>query len=234
MASAIKTIFDGKREQGVHDEFVKFSRGVFDNRYMIDAKKQPGKYSIKTSAEFVNYLVRAGLAKANGPVKITGVIVATFNVKEDAEFEISGIKQFMGIKQAVVDTIVEPSKVIALMDRQPKAFYALSFVIDDFELKTKAKAPKSAKPSTKGEGDVKVDFCSLKTNDKNIIDDLFFGIDIVKEVSIRHSIQINEIILPKGEKDPVKIRENAIRKGKIVRTIVFDGKNQKIEKDFEA
>lgn len=236
MQSVLNKIFSGKKDSEIHNEFVKFSRGVFNNRYLIEGKKQPDKWNIKTSAEFANFFVRACLGKVNGPVKVKGVIVATFDLSSEAKFKVSGIKQFMGIKQAIVDTEVQPEDVIALMDKYPKAFFALTFSGNEFELKIKPKAPKSAKPASKGEKEEgpKVDFCTLKTNDKQIIDDLFFDVPMFKEIKITHTLQIENITLPKGEKDPVKLRENAIREGKIIREILVDGKQIKKEVKLEA
>lgn len=234
MESVLKKIFSGKNDSDVHDEFIKFSRGSFDNRYLIEAKKQKGRWSIKTSAEFTNFLVRSCLEEARGEVEVKGIIVATFDVSSEAGFEISSTKQFMGIKQAVVDSKIHADKIINLMEKYPKAFFALSFSGADFELKVKAKAPKNAKPSTKGESEIKADFCSLKTSNKKIIDDLLFDIPIFDEIKINHTIQINDIILPKGEKNPVKIREDAVRKGKIIRKAVVDGKKLMKEAEFEA
>jgi len=55
-----------------------------------------------------------------------------------------------------------------------------------------------------------------------------------KEVKISHDFIINDIDIPKNEKDFVKMRENAIRKGKVVRKMDIDGKKQEKEAEFEA
>jgi len=237
MESFLKKIFTGKKDDEVHSEFIKFSKGVFDNRYLLEGKKQADRYSVKTSAELANFLVRKCLEKVNGKVAIKGIIVSTLDLRKEKGqlFEPDEkIKQFMGIKQLIVNTTLEPQKVLDVMDKYPKAFFALSFKTDNFELKIKEKAPKSAKPSNKGDAEPKAEFCSLKTKDMDIISDLFFDFPMFKEIKIKHTIQINEIILPRGEKDPVKIRALAIRKGKMIRKIIVDGKNATEEKDFEA
>lgn len=108
------------------------------------------------------------------------------------------------------------------------------FKFDKGELKIKAKAPKSAKPSNKGEKEIKADFCSLKTNDGSIIEDLFFDFPNFTEIKIKHSLNIQEVIIPKGIDDPVKMRETSKRKGKIIREINVDGRIEKKEIEFEA
>lgn len=237
MESFLKKIFAGKRDDEVHNEFIKFSRGVFDNKYVIEAKKQSDKYSIKTSAEFANFLVRKYLEKADGEIDVTGIIVSTFDLRKEAGYLFSPeerVKQFMGIKQLIVNGKIESKKILDTMDKYPRAFYALTFKIDNAELKIKPKAPKGAKPSNKGESEIKANFCSLKTNDLGIINDLFFDFPEFKEIKINHTIQIDDIILPKNIDDPVKIRELAVRKGKITRKIVVDGKKVQKEQVFEA
>jgi len=236
MLSVINKIFSHKIDEEVHGEFIKYSRGVFNNKYLITAKKQKEGWNIKTSNEFANFLVRKGLEKikGKGQLGIKGVIVSTFDLRDKVDFEISSVKQFMGIKQLVIDTRIEPEKMLQVMDNFPRAFFALSFAFPGFELKIKPKAPKSAKPSTKGGEDIKVDFCSLKTSIKDIADDLFFDVPSFSGVSINHSLNINGIETPKGESDPIKIRENALRKGKILRKIEVDGKSTTKEIEFIA
>lgn len=234
MESVIKKIFSGKSDDEVHNDFTKFGKGLFKDRYLVDAKKQKDKWSVKTSADFANFFVRKCLEKASGDVDIKGVIVANSRIEDDAGFPVEKVKQFMGIKQAVVNTKTSPQKIISLMDKYPKAFFALSFSTKDCELKIKAKAPKSAKPAASGEKAPKPEFCSLKTSDKGVIEDLFFDYPNFNEVSVKHMIEIREIILPKGESDPVKIRELAKRKGKLIRELNVDGTAKKSEKEFLA
>jgi len=234
MSFIIKDIAEGNINESVHDAFIKFSKGVFPNRYLLDAKKVKEQWNIKTGNEYVNFIVRSCLSKVNSEISVTGAIVATFDVSKEAGFPIERIKQFMGIKQAIVNTKITPDKIIRLMDKFPRAFYALSFSTPDFQLKIKAKAPKSAKPAATGGKEIVPDFCSLKTKDENLVRELLFDVPACKIVSIRHTININEIELPKDEKDPVKLRENALRVGVINRMIVADEKESMKEYEFRA
>ena len=232
MESILKQIFNGKLEESAHFEFVKYGKGTFTNKYLVEGKKQKDKLAIKTSAEFANFFVRKCLEKTSEDVSVKGVIVATFNISSEAGFPIERIKQFMGVKQAVINTIISPKKILDLMDKYPKAFFAISFSTKDFALKIKAKAPKSAKPSSGGEKPPAPNFCSLKTSDKGIIEDIFFGVPDFSRVSIRHTLKIDQIILPKGETDPIKIRKLAKKKGKLTREVTIDEKKIVSEKDF--
>lgn len=232
--SVIKKIFSGVKDEEVHGDFTKYSRGVFANKYLVEAKKVKDKWNLKTSAEFVNYIVRECLKEVKGEFEVKGVIVATFDVSKEAQFPVERIKQFMGIKQAVIATKTTPDKIISLMDKYPKAFFALSFSTPNSELKVKAKAPKSAKPAATGDKEPAAEFLSVKTTNKGIADDLLFGIGEFKELSIKHVLNIKDIILPKGEKDPLKMRENAVRKGTIKRIMKVDDKVTEKEIEFEA
>jgi len=230
---SIKKIFDGDFDEEVHIELLKFGKGEFNSKYLIDAKKQKDKYIIKTGAEFANQLVKMGAEKAHGKIKVTGVIVSTLHM--DIPFS-NGIKQFMGIKQYKVDSEVESSQILDAMKKFPRAFFALSFVLPDYELKIKAKAPKSAKPSTKGEKEQKAEFCSLKTTDQKVVKEIFFGLPDFKEASIRHTLKIDQIVYPKDftKMKPEEVREQSKRKGVIIRNITIDGKDETKEAPFEA
>mgnify|MGYP001578492134 FL=1 len=231
MNNIIRKISEKNFDESVHNEILKFSKGVFENRYLIEAKKQKDKFSIKTSAEFSNYLVRKCLENESEKIKIMGIIVSTFDLVTEMKFPVENVKKYMGIQQAIINTEVSPEEIIGLMNKYPRVHFGLSFKTKDFELKIKAKAPKSGKPGKKGDEEgPKADFCSLKTSDREIIKDLFFEMDDFKEVKINHTIVIEKIEIPKGESNPIKMRENSIREGKIIRKIDVDGK--KSEKEF--
>ena len=235
MESALKKIFFGKGDNSAHIEFIKFGKGKFENKYLLEGKKQKDKWSIKTSAEFANFLVRTCLEKTREEIAVQGVIVTTNDLRREAKFEIERVKQFAGVKQMVLNCRTNALNILELMNKYPRAFYALSFSTPAFVLKIKPKAPKSGKPGSKEKGEgPKCNFCSLKTSDREIIENLFFDFPNFKEIKIKHTIEINQIILPSGIDDPVKIRELAKKKGRIIREIEVDGRKEIKEKEFEA
>jgi len=234
----IKKVFEGVFDEEVHSEFLKFGRGEYPDKYLIECKKQTNKWSIKTSAEFANFLVRRGLNQASDKVKAKGIIVSTMNLEEDCSFEFE-LKKAMGIKKIVIDSEIEKVKILGLMEKYPRAFFALSFSTGDCDLKIKAKAPKSSKPGNKSKDDAgpKADFCSLKTSNIEIIKDLLFGINHEsKEVKVNHTIIVENLIYPKdmSKMKPEEVRENSKRKGKVVRQITVDGREEIREAEFEA
>lgn len=230
----VKKIFDENFDEEVHRDFLKFGRGEYSNKYLLEGKKQKNKFSIKTGPEFVNFLVKRFLEKVSEDIEIKGIIVSTIDLREEISFDIIKAGNFQGIRKLNIDTVISPLKILELMEKHPGAFFALSFKGDNFVLKIKAKAPKSGKPGKKSDDGPKADFCSLKTIDKNLVDELFFGVGDFNEVSISHQINVREIIYP-GDMDslkPLEIREQSKRKGIIIRKAIVDGVNNVSEARF--
>jgi len=233
----IKNIFDGVFNEDVHSDFLKFGRGEYKDKYLLEGKKQANKWAIKTGPEFVNFLVRKCLGKVSGAVAIKGIIVTTANLDSDElDFEIKKRSNFQGVKKLQIDTEIESGHILELMEKYPRMFFALSFCGDDFVLKVKAKAPKSAKPGKNSEDGPKVDFCSLKTTDKSILDELFFGVGEFKKVRVNHTINVTDIVYPANidELKPAEIREQSKRKGVVIRKVVADGIEKTSEANFVA
>ncbi|MEK6885487.1 MAG: hypothetical protein AABX17_00815 [Nanoarchaeota archaeon] len=239
MDSFIKKIFTSKTENDeiVHVQFQKFSRGEFKDKAVIKYRHSKDKYSVSTTYEYSNEFARAMAEKLGAnKTKVTGVIVSTRDLTGQLNF--SGKKQFAGVKQYIMDTEMSGNDILTLLNKLPTAFFALSMIVDGAELKTRPKAPISGKPSTKGgDAEIKADFCKLITTDKHMIDKFVFDSEIndsTKKAEIKHIFQITNITVPKGETDPLKMRENAKRSGKIVRIITIDGKRSQKEHDFVA
>lgn len=232
----IKKIFDKKPDRLVHLQFQKFSRGEFRDRAVIKAKKTAKKYSIATTAEFGNELVRT-VAKKLGEEKtnVTGAIVSTLDLTGEIEFKDK--KQFQGVKRYLIDHVMSGKQILKLLDDFPKAFFGLSFETSDTKLKIKPKAPKSGKPGSKGEETPKADFCRITTTDKDLAQSFVFEKENFKTAEIKHIFYIEQIVIPdelKNSKDFAKVREESKRKGKILRIANIDGEEIKKEFEFEA
>lgn len=231
----IKKIFDGEIDKWVHLQFQKFSKGEFIGRALIEVKKTGKGGTIKTSSEFANELVRIVASNlGERKVKITGAIISTSDLKEEINYK--EIKQFQGVKRYLIDTEMSGNEIISLIEKMPKNFFALSFEVEENKLKIKPKAPKSGKPKNKG-GLPKADFCSLKTNNLEIIKSFVFEKQDFKKAVINHEFIIESIEIPeelKDSKDFAKIREESKRCGKIIRNINIDGEEIKREMEFCA
>lgn len=235
----IKKIFesaDGKIEDKlVHMQFQKFSKGEFRNRAVVEGRKVKDKYTISTSAEFANELVRVVAENLGGKkTNVTGAIVSTNDLKSEIEFK--GIKQFQGVKRYLVDTEMSGNEIISLLEKIPKSFFALSFESENFKLKIKPKAPKSGKPG-KGEEAPRANFCKLITTDEKLARDFIFEVPDFKKAAVNHTFMIEDIFVSdelKKTNDFARIREEAKRRGRILRSAVIDEKEMKSEKVFSA
>jgi len=227
----MKKIFDKKSDNFVHIQFQKFSKGLFKYKALVKVSKSGGGYSISTTSEYANEIVRsvAELIPESQKVKVSGIVVSTRDLANELDFK--NKKQFMGIKQYVIDSEMSKKQIIDICDKFPTSFIGLSFSADGTELKIKPKAPKSAKPSTKDNESPKVDFCKLKTDNEKLVRSLVFDVPNFKKVEIFHDFEITDLEIPKNETDPLKMREKTIRKGRIIRRLIIDGKN--IEKFVE-
>jgi len=228
----IKKAFDKRADELVHLQFQKFSKGEFRDKAVIEAKSSKKNYTIKTSAEFANELVRI-MAEKLGDEKssIKGAVVSTNDLTGELEFKEK--KQFQGVKRYLIDAEMSGQEILNLLDKFPKAFFALSFEAKGDKLKIKPKAPKSGKPGKSG-GEVKADFCNLKTSDRSVAESFVFEKPDFKTAKISHTFFIEGLIPPKDEKDFAKIREIAKRKGRILRKVDIDGKDMTQEFEFEA
>lgn len=231
----IKRVFDGDVDERIHLQFQKFSKGEFRNKALIEAKNSKGKYTIKTSAEFANGLVRMMAEKlGDNQTKVTGAIVSTSDLTGELDFQDK--KQFQGVKRYLIDKDMSGTEIVNLSDKFPKTFFALSFEVGEDKLKIKPKAPKSGKPG-KGKEAPKADFCSLKTTDKEIGESFVFEKTDFKTAKINHTFFIEGMVIPdelKEEKDFAKVREMAKRKGKIVREAVIDDVSSERTAEFTA
>lgn len=232
----MRKVFDGQCDEKVHSDFLKFGRGIYENKYMLEGKKQTKKWSIKTSFEYVNFIVRKCLEKVNGEVTLAGVIVSTLDLKNEIPFEVQKVSNFQGVKKNVIKTTTQSSQVIDLINKYPKVFFALSFSGPGFALKVKPKAPTSGKPGKTNKDGPSVDFCSLKTEDKEIVDELFFKEGEFSEISVKHTIEVTDIVYPDNmsELKPAEIREQAKRKGVLKRISVVDGNQSENKVSFVA
>ncbi|MEM0465238.1 MAG: hypothetical protein QXW97_00885 [Candidatus Pacearchaeota archaeon] len=242
MDNFIKKIFEGKIDDYVHVQFQKFSRGEFQKRAMFRIKNSSGNYIIDSTYEYAREFVRSFAEKlGDNKTLVTGALVSTLDL--EGIFKYSEKKIAMGVKKYYLNREMSGKELIELCDKIDKAFFGLSLNVGSDELKIKDKSPKSAKGISSSPKDddenLKIDFIKIKTNDKSIVENMLFDIEVkdFKKVEVRHDFIISDIIIPpelKNEKDFSKIREMALRKGKVIRFLDVDGKKIKKEKEFCA
>jgi hypothetical protein len=236
----IKKIFEGEKDDWIHVQFQKFSRGEFKNRAMIRVKNSNGKLTIDTTSEYARELVKSfGEKLGNGKTQVTGALVSALDLQG---FKYEDKKMAMGVRKYLINREMTGKEIVEMCDKLNKVFFGLSFNVGEEELKIKDKSPKSAKgasSSKKEDEDLKIDFCRIKTNDKSILEKLVFEKEAqgAKRIEVKHDFIITDIVIPnelKNEKDFAIVREKALRKGKIIRYADIDGKVIKKEIDFEG
>ena len=218
MESFLKKVLTGKGDADSHRYFMRFGKGDYKRRFLISLNRGT-KIKIKTSFEFANDLVR--FVNENKKAKFSGKVLTKEKIDGKEGRKKAGL---------FVYEISESS-----IEEFENAYYYLLDVNDsEIVLKTKKSLPKP------GKNEEKIDdgFCSLLVDVKywNALKNVFFWDlpDSVKKASIEHELKINDIIMPKGEKDHVKVREKALRKGTIIRKMIVDDRETQKEIPVEA
>ena len=217
MESFLKRVLTGKSDEDSHRYFVRFGKGEYRRRFLISLTRG-AKIKVKTSFEFANDLV-----KFVNEIKQIG-----FSGKVLSKEKVAGKE---GRKKAGV-FVYEVSNC-SLDEFKNTYYYLLDTEDSEIVLKIKKSLPKPGKDEKK----IDDGFCSLIIEQKYwaaLKNSFFWDIPECKKASIEHELRINETIPPRDEKDPIKIRELAIRKGTIVRKMVIDGKESSTEINFEA
>ncbi len=214
MESFLKSIAEKRRDEESHKYFIRFGKGRFNRRFLISLDKG-SKIKIRASFELANDLVK--FVNENKYLKFSGKVLT-----KSKEAGKKGRK-----KAGVFVYEIENSDI----NEFENAYYYLLDVSDsELVLKIKKSLPKPGKNENK----IDDHFCSLDSDLKfwpKLKDAFFWDIPECKKAVIEHDLIINEIEIPKGEKDPMKIRENAKRKGKLIRRINADGRE--IVKEYE-
>ena len=229
----IKRLFDGEIDERVHLQFIRFGKGEYKSRFLISLWKTK-KVKVKTSFEFANDLVRLcaefGNCNASGIVlskKDISKIMSKNNIKGNSEEKKRGLYYQNNIdkQELTKEQLVELEK--------ESYFTLLDLEGSGFKLKIKKKLPKPGKSENK----IDDKFCQLEADERfysSIKEDFLWDVPEVKKVNVKHDVFVESIVIPEGDNDYSKIREESKRKGKIIREAVVDGQDMKSEKDFEA
>jgi hypothetical protein len=218
MDSIMKKVIMGKSDEETHKYFIRFGKGSFERRFLISYNKSADKIKIKTSFESANDLVK--FVRELKDMSFSGKVLCKEKIPNREGKKKAGVFVYE----------IENEKIDGFVN----TYYTLLDVEDsEIVLKIKKSLPKP------GKGADKIDdgFCSLTISNKywtKAKEAFFWNVPDGKKAEVSYNLQINEIIIPKGEKDPIKMRENAIRKGKIIQIISIDGSETKKEASFEA
>lgn len=225
----IRKIFQEKIDDAVHSQFVRFGKGRFENKAVINVKRN-NKIRLNTTFEFANDLVlfAAELAKK---LSVSGIILS-----KQSNSELEKLLGKSEKKKSLFSFNVAKELSLEELEKIAKVAYYMLLDCDaeGISLRIKKKLPRPKPQGTLSKiGDK---FCILELEKKfqqQLIDEFLFDIPgEFKKVRIDHCYIINDIVIPKGERDFALIRLLAKRKGKIIRHIVADGKEVSSEKTF--
>ena len=214
----IKEIFEKGESEKSRQYFTRYGKGNYKRRFLIKLTKGK-KIKIRTSFELANVLVEF-VRENNADSKFSGKVLTKNKIEG-----VVGRKKGSGYLYEITDDSLE---------KFDGAYCYLLDSVDDenLVLKIKKSLPKPGKKAEK----IDDKFCSLDLDEKyweKAKETFFWDIpENVKRISAEHELAINEIVFPEGESDPVKIRELAKRKGKIIRTVIADGNETISEHDF--
>ena len=229
----IKKVFEKNIDEKVHSQFIRFGKGEYGGRFPLSLRKTK-KVKLKASFEFTNELVE--LCSTFGKCKVSGIILSKNNLSSFmSEKGISGNSQSKKGGLYYQNNIEEQEMEGELLRELEEKSYCslLDLEGEDFKLKTKKKLPKPGKREDK----IDDKFCQLEADEKyylKIKEYFFWDAPESRKLSVKHSIIINEILFPEGEKDYSKVRELAKRKGKIIRKIMINDEEIIRETNFEA
>ena len=225
--SFMKKIFSGKTDDSVHTQFVRFSIGDYYPRAVMKVKNGT-KFS--SGFEYGNDFVRFIAENVSGEVDVSGKIYAKKDFTSDLVDSKEKKKGFMiGLISRKMST-KDLLKIVNTFDAD--TYFLLNVKSADAELKI-SQSPHNPR------GSYKEDFCkfSLKGDlAKKAMSEFAFDVSgAPKELLIKHRFLIDDVQIPKEfEKDLVLARVNAKRVGKVVRELVYDGKEEKKEAKLNA
>jgi len=232
----------------IHRHFYRYSKGDFIGP-ALKITKTKSKITLKGSFEYEDFIQEL-VTKTNSEnnINIKGILIAG----NDVSNLISNLGLNWVLKRSTGKTINYKASVMEEISKEVlleciEKFRETSYLLLSFNINptckvtTKNKIPQPSKKKVEEDDlDKRVQFCNgvMGNNEKfeNLIVEFAledFKNDLPskwKDIELTNTYKINEIELPKNQKDSVLLRILAIRKGKITRTVNVDG--EIIEKQY--
>lgn len=213
MENFLKKVCDGRMDEESHRYFIRFGKGVYRRRFLLSYNKGKNikvKASFELANDFINFVNELADVRFNGKIMSKENLPGMKGKKKGSSYlyEVTEVK----------------------LNNYPNAYsYLLDAETNGIKLKIKKALPKP------GKNEEKIDdgFCVMELDQKywgKVKETFFWDVHEGKKGIIEHDLIIDGIEIPKDEKDPVKMREKAIRIGKITRNIEVDG--NKSEKEY--
>ena len=191
-------------------------------------KKGSSFVQIKAGFEYLDVMFDLMAQCVNENVLLNGVIVTKNKIiNELNEFGIEP-KKVTGKKYTIQETMSK-EKFKEFVNKFNSYFLLLNVKSGKYSISVKKSIPKPGKLVEKFVT-AKFDLKDLDLIKKEFLFDI--KVDNFKDISIKHTYLIDEIIIPDEFKNnPEEARLNAKRKGRIIRKIDIDGKTE--EKEIE-
>lgn len=202
----MKKVLEKRTDEGSHRYFVRFGKGNYNRRFILTLSRGK-KIKLKGSFEWASDFAR--FAQENGVQLFSGKVLSKAVIPGKPGKKKAGVVVYEITNESLKD--------------YPGAY---SYLLDADSLGIILKSKKALPKPGKDEEKIDDGFCSLEIEEKywpKLKEAFVWDVPDCKKAVIEHDLQITEIELPKGEKDPVKIRENAVRKGKLVKRMNIDG-----------
>ena len=198
-------LFNGKVDEEVHKQFVRFGPGKYEDRSLLKITKPKGVLKVNCSYDLIKDFTRV-IGENIDKLSVVGKVFYSGKKKEEIDKEISG------------------SELVELCDECE--FILLNLEFSGGSLKVGKTLPK---PGSKLKNNFGKFLLPLDFSDK------FIDIEFKKKLELSYAFVIEDVVIPKEyEDDSEKARLFAKRKGRLSRKIIIDGSEDIDEKEFEA
>lgn len=226
----MRKIYEKNVDEKVHQKFVRYSTGEFEKEeFMI--KKGSSFVQIKAGFEYLDVMFDIIAQCVKEDVSLNGIIVTKNKIiNELNEFGIEP-KKVTGKKYTIEETMGK-EKFKEFVDKFNSCSLLIKLKSGKYSISVKKSIPKPGKILEKFVT-AKFDLKDLDLIKKEFLFDI--KVDNFKDISIKHTYIIDEIIIPDEFKNnPEQARLNAKRKGRIMRNIDIDGKTEEREMELLA
>ncbi len=221
----MQQIFKGAVDEKTHKKFIKYGKGEFPGP-VLEIKKQGKSIKVKGSFDYSDVLGRLIAGNSSMRFNVSGKILSLSSLDSELSglnIEVPKTAKKGKLKVYPVKTDADSGILKKLYDLDAYVLLTLSPVEKSVvSMKSKASPPKPGDAVDEGFCSAAFDISMLKS----VMDEICFDLDVkeFKTINISHTYIINEMIIPEEFKNnPVEIRVQAKRKGKIIRNINVDG-----------
>jgi hypothetical protein len=233
----IRKIAQNKVDADTHHAFIRYSMGEYPKEDFIIKKSSSG-IKIIGGFEWVNVILKFTASLSKGDVELSGVVptikdISPILTKYGAQFE-TLCRYGKSGKRFDLKAKMSAEKALKLFDELAGCYILLDLNSEERQVKVKKKeTPKIGSPAEK------FVTASLSKDDlAKVKSEFLFDVDVkdFKQIVIKHTYNITEIDVDEKllEKDPAFARQEAVRKGVVLRTIIIDGVEQKKEYKFSV